>query len=155
MAGLKFEIDIWNSLWKYALFRTGDISLIFLIITFDRIWNFKLWWLHRKDLVQIYQSQPYLKLKKYCSIYKNKFVDEKIRFFLGFYCIFFSSSSVQRYVNPDDCIRKISRSIRSNPNFTHYLWRNFQIPRLTTNFTCNKIHFRTGKRICKLNFNFG
>ena len=41
---------------NYALFGNG---------------NFEFWWLHRKDLVQIYQNIPYFKLEKYVCNYRN------------------------------------------------------------------------------------
>ena len=55
--------------WKLCYFRNGRNFGNFwhiLIITFYWKGNTKFWWFHRKDLVQICQSQPYFLFLKMC-----------------------------------------------------------------------------------------
>ena len=62
---LKFEIDIFNSL-ETALFNIVAISVIFSCFfhhNFRLKGNFKLWWFHLYDLLQIYHNQWYLNKK--------------------------------------------------------------------------------------------
>ena len=40
---------------------------------------------HRKDLFQIYYNIPYFNIKKYCFIYKNKFLGEHAGFFSNYF----------------------------------------------------------------------
>ena len=72
--------------WKVSAFwhcsNFGNFWQFFLIITFDWIINFKVWWFHWKKLVQIYQNQPYFNLKTYSFIHLIKFLGEIIHFFL-------------------------------------------------------------------------
>ena len=56
------------------------ISIIFsllFIITFDRKENFEFRWFHRKDLVQIYQTITYFRLRIHYFIYKKINLSEK------------------------------------------------------------------------------
>ena len=51
--------------------------------------NFKFWWFHRKDLVEIYQNQPFLNFRIYLLSIKILFKMKEL-YFLELSCSFFN-----------------------------------------------------------------
>ena len=75
---LNFEIDIVDCLETVrSNVAFSAIFNRFFIVTFDWKGNFQNWWLHQKDLAQIYQIQSNLK-KILLYPCKNQFLGEKM-----------------------------------------------------------------------------
>ena len=87
----------------------------------------------------------------YFCTYKDTLLGEKRRLFRIFLRSFFFELLLKHsdFLNSDDCIEKISRYIRSNPNFDRSLWRNCKIP---LHYTCILSLSRKFKLIHDLNF---
>ena len=101
-----------------------------------RLWKFKFWWFDRKELGQIYQSQPYFKIKNIFSCIEFNFQVKQWKISNFFFAVFLKLFlKFMDFVNFDDCICEIiSKSIRIYPVFIlkklrrwridFFLWKN-------------------------------
>ena len=124
--------------WKLCAFHHrrnfGNIPQFFYQY-FQPKGNFKFWWFHLRDLIQIYQNQPYIKFKECFLSIKINFLEEKIKNFsivLHIFSIYFQSWPLlwipmiasEKCRHPSDCTRFICKNrLKDNKN-RFFKWKS-------------------------------